>query len=126
MIAGRFALADRQMSAAIIAMHREPAKRWTIEGLAAAAGMSRSSFAARFRQTVGASPMGYLTRWRMMLAADRLANSGDAMATLALSVGYESESGCSTAFKRVIGCAPRRYRGRGSGAPALPIGLIGE
>jgi AraC-like DNA-binding protein len=114
------------MSAAISAMHGEPAKRWTIEGLAAVAGMSRSSFAARFRRTVGASPMDYLTRWRMMLVADRLANSGDAMATLAQSVGYESESAFSTAFKRVIGCAPRRYRGRGLGAPALPIGLISD
>lgn len=118
-----FALADRQMSAAITAMHAEPARRWTIEALAGLAGMSRSSFAARFRRTVGASPMDYLTRWRMMLAADRLTNSGDAIAALAQAVGYESESAFSTAFKRVIGVAPRRYA---SGTAALPIGLVGD
>ena len=118
-----FALADRQMSAAIAAMHGEPARRWTIEGLASVAGMSRSSFAARFRRTVGASPMDYLTRWRMMLAADRLANSGDPISTLAQAAGYESESAFSTAFKRVIGSAPRRYA---SSAALLPIGLVGD
>jgi AraC-like DNA-binding protein len=107
-----FALADRQMSAAINAMHEDPAHRWTLQALAARAGMSRSTFALRFKETVGASPMDYLTRWRMLLAGDRLANSGDPVSVIALSFGYESESAFSTAFKRVMGCSPRQY-GRG-------------
>ena len=115
-----FALADKQMSAAIGAMHDDPAQRWTIESLARCAGMSRSSFALKFRQTVGASPMEYLTRWRMMVAADRLATSGDAVSTLAGALGYESESAFSTAFKRVMGCAPRHY-GRSTMRPAAPM-----
>ena len=115
-----FALADRRMSAAITAMHGEPARRWTIEGLASVAGMSRSSFAARFRRTVGVAPMDYLTRWRMMLAADRLASSGATISTLAQAAGYESESAFSTAFKRVIGHAPRHYARR---VPPSPVGL---
>ncbi|MGK9231999.1 AraC family transcriptional regulator [Inquilinus limosus] len=107
------ALADRQMGAAIGAMHARPAHRWTLQALAAHAGMSRSSFALRFRETVGETPMEYLTRWRMLLAADRLANSGDPVSAIALSLGYESESAFSTAFKRVMGCSPRQY-GRGA------------
>ena len=113
-----FALADRQMSAAMTAMHAEPGKRWTIESLAERAAMSRSSFALKFKRIVGASPMDYLTRWRMILAADRLANSGEPISRLAPALGYESESAFSTAFKRVMGCAPRHY-GR-SGATPLP------
>jgi AraC-like DNA-binding protein len=116
-----FALANRSMSAAITAMHADPAKRWTIESLAEVAGMSRSSFAAKFKHTVGASPMDYLTRWRMMVAADRLATSGDAISTLAQALGYESESAFSTAFKRVIGSSPRRYGSSAKGCPTLPI-----
>ena len=104
-----FALADRQMSAAITAIHDDPAHRWTVQALAARAGMSRSVFAARFKETVGVSPMDYLTRWRMLLAGDRLENSRDPVSVIALSLGYESESAFSTAFKRVMGCAPRRY-----------------
>lgn len=104
-----FALADRQMGAAINAMHEDPAHRWTLQELAERVGMSRSSFALRFKETVGSAPMEYLTRWRMLLAEDRLMNSSDPISLVALSLGYESESAFSTAFKRVMGSAPRRY-----------------
>jgi AraC-like DNA-binding protein len=104
-----FALADKQMGAAIGAIHADPARRWTLNELASLAGMSRSSFALKFKQTVGQAPMDYLTRWRMLLAGDRLAHSGDSVSVIALSLGYESESAFSTAFKRVMGRAPRQY-----------------
>lgn len=108
-----FALADKQMGAAISAMHEDPAHPWTLQELAKQAGMSRSTFALRFKETVGTSPMEYLTRWRMLRAGDRLVNSSDPISAIALSLGYESESAFSTAFKRVMGCSPRRYsRGR--------------
>jgi len=104
-----FALADRQMLAAMTAMHGEPGRKWTLESLARVAGMSRSSFAARFKERVGEPAMDYLTRWRMMLAADRLANAGMSIAVVAPSVGYESESAFGAAFKRVIGYSPRQF-----------------
>jgi AraC-like DNA-binding protein len=107
-----FALADRQMASAIGAMHEDPAHRWSLQALAERVGMSRSAFALKFKETVGASPMEYLTRWRMLLAGDRLRNSGDPVSVIALSLGYESESAFSTAFKRTMGCAPRQYGDR--------------
>ena len=119
-----FALADKQMSAAIHAMHGDPAHRWTLQELAERIGMSRSSFALKFKETVGTSPMEYLTRWRMLLAGDRLVNSADPLSVIALSLGYESESAFSTAFKRVMGCSPRQYsRGR---RPDSVSGGVGE
>lgn len=107
-----FALADKQMSAAITAMHESPGQRWTLQELGSHAGMSRSMFALKFKQTVGTSPMEYLTRWRMLVASDRLTHSSDSLSDIALSLGYESESAFSTAFKRVMGCSPRRYSRR--------------
>jgi AraC-like DNA-binding protein len=104
-----FALADKQMSAAITAMHDFPGHRWTLQELAERAGMSRSIFALKFKETVGTSPMEYLTRWRMLVAGDRLTNSSDPLSVIAPSLGYESESAFSTAFKRVMGCSPRQY-----------------
>lgn len=104
-----FALADRQLALAITAMHEAPGHRWTLQLLARRAAMSRTSFALKFKEAVGVSPMEYLTRWRMMLAADRLATSGEPIAELAPSLGYESESAFSTAFKRVMGRSPRQY-----------------
>jgi AraC-like DNA-binding protein len=114
------ALADTQMAAAIGAMHADPGARWTLQALAERAGMSRSSFAQKFKATVGDSPMDYLTRWRMLLAGDRLANGVQPVSAIALSLGYDSESAFSTAFKRVMGCSPRRYSPERAGAAPQP------
>ena len=111
-----FALADRQLGAALSALHAEPARPWTIQSLAERACMSRSSFALRFRQVVGTPPMDYLARWRMTLAADRLEHAGDSIALLSQSLGYASESAFSTAFKRIMGCSPRQYGREEAGA----------
>ena len=58
--------------------------------------------------------MEYLTRWRMLLAGDRLKNSDDSISVIASSLGYESESAFGKAFRRVIGCSPRQYTRHGS------------
>jgi len=118
-----FALADRRMAAAIGAIHDDPAQGWTVEALAERAGMSRSTFALRFKEKVGASPMDYLTRWRMLLAGDRLENSGEPVSVIARALGYESESAFSTAFKRVMGCSPRQH-GRRREAPETDYALL--
>lgn len=104
-----FALGDRQMSAALTCIHDDPGHPWTLQTLAVRIGMSRSTFALRFKETVGTSPMEYLTRWRMLLACDRLKNSDDSIPRIATSLGYESESAFGKAFKRVIGCSPRQH-----------------
>lgn len=104
-----FALADAQIGPAIEAMHDDPGCRWTLQRLAKRVGMSRSAFSHKFRNRVGSTPMEYLTRWRMMLAGDRLVKSDSSIADIALAHGYESESSFSTAFKREMGCTPRRY-----------------
>jgi AraC-like DNA-binding protein len=104
-----FALADKRMRAAINVMHETPGAKWTLETLAERAAMSRTTFALRFKELVGLSPMDYLTRWRMTLAANRLTQSRDTVAEIGLTLGYESEKSFSTAFKRVMNCSPRQY-----------------
>jgi len=104
-----FALADKQMAAAIKAMHENPGARWTVQSLAARAGMSRTSFALRFKETVGVSPLDYLTRWRMMVASDRIVRSSDPLSEIGQALGYDSQSAFSLAFKRVMGCSPGQY-----------------
>jgi AraC-like DNA-binding protein len=129
-----FALADKQLSRAITAMHADPARRWTLRDLGAQAGMSRSVFALRFKEVVGEAPMQYLSRWRMLLACDRLEHASDPISTIAEALGYESESAFSTAFRRVMGCSPRQYcregvhggRHRSARAPSFGNGSDGE
>lgn len=104
------ALADPRLARAISAMHAAPARRWTLAELAACAGMSRTVFAVRFREIVGQSPFGYLAGWRMQLAADRLRRTDETIATIAFSLGYESEAAFSTAFRRLTGITPMQRR----------------
>ena len=115
------ALSDKQMSIAIASMHNEPGYAWTLQSLAERAGMSRSVFALRFREIVGATPMEYLARWRMLLAADRLKDASNGLSEIAQSLGYESESAFGKAFRRVMGCSPRQYSRSGS-----PYALAGN
>ena len=103
-----FALSDKHVGAAIAAMHRQPARRWTVAALANEVGMSRSGFAARFGQLVGDGPIEYLTRWRMLLARRSL-KRGEPVGAVARSLGYESESAFSTAYKRVTGSTARHH-----------------
>jgi AraC-like DNA-binding protein len=104
-----FALSDRKIGLALQAMHQAPSQRWTLNTLAQHAGMSRTGFAVRFKELVGVAPLSYLMQWRMSLAKERILNSADPIGTIAVQVGYGSESAFSTAFKRLVGCAPRRY-----------------
>ena len=103
------ALSDKQISAAITSIHDDPAHDWTVEELAQRGAMSRSIFAERFKEIVGSSPIEYLTRWRMLLAADRISNTRDSISEIAQSLGYESASAFTKAFKKVMGCSPRQY-----------------
>lgn len=114
-----FALADKQMGAAITSMHDDPGHPWTLQELGERVGMSRSIFALRFKETVGQTPIEYLTRWRMLLAGDRLKNSDGSISVIASSLGYESESAFGKAFRRVMGCSPRQYSREGGSSPRL-------
>jgi AraC-like DNA-binding protein len=109
-LGGLSALADAQMSRAITSMQDEPALDWTVEKLANRAGMSRAAFALKFKETVRQSPIEYLTRWRMLLAEDRMAGTTDSIAEIARSLGYESASAFTKVFKKLTGHSPRQHR----------------
>lgn len=104
------ALRDRQVAAALGAIHRSPERSWTNESLAAQAGMSRSRFAARFAALVGEPPAAYLTRWRLERAAALLQEGELGLAEIAGQVGYESEASFGKAFRRRFGTPPGAYR----------------
>ena len=91
-------------------MHESVENPWTVETLAAAAGMSRSAFALRFKELLSETPLEYLTNWRMYKAIGLLQEDGRKLFEVAKSVGYDSDAAFSKAFKRVLGVAPRAYR----------------
>lgn len=104
------ALRDPRIGRAIATMHRDPSGDWTATALARAAGMSRSSFFARFSELVGEPPAKYLARWRVSVAADLIEREPLSVGELAERVGYASEDAFSKVFKRVMGVSPVEFR----------------
>ena len=104
------ALGDDGIGAALRAMHADVAHRWTLKELAGIGRMSRSAFAASFKNRVGTAPLEYLIEWRMSLARDALRRGTRSISELAFATGYESESAFSTAFRRVVGSSPKQFR----------------
>jgi AraC-like DNA-binding protein len=104
------ALRDHKVGQAMRLIHGQPARAWTIDALAREVGLSRSVFAHRFTNYVGASPMHYLGRWRMQLAARRLETPGVSVAQVGAEFGYESEAAFNRAFKKFVGTPPGTWR----------------
>ncbi len=105
-------LDDPPIAAALRAIHGDVRRGWTVADLAATAHLSRSVFAARFTDRVGATPVSYLLGWRIALAKDALGKGDRTIDEVAHSVGYGSASAFSTAFRRVTGSSPGRYTAR--------------
>ncbi len=94
------ALRDGQISNALNLIHKEPERAWTLENIARSVGMSRSAFAARFKELVNMTPMVYITNWRMQKARELLENAHLPLIDVAEQVGYTSEAAFNRAFKR--------------------------
>ncbi|HYE51253.1 MAG TPA: AraC family transcriptional regulator [Azospirillaceae bacterium] len=104
------ALADRQLSRALEALHAAPDRDWTIGDLARAAALSRSVFAERFRAKTGMAPMQYLTEWRLSQARRLLLGSRLSVAEVAHRAGYASLPSFTRRFKARFGIGPGEYR----------------
>lgn len=98
-------LADPRLHKALVAMHEEPSRNWTLESLAAEAGMSRARFAAHFSNSVGTPPGEYLANWRIGLARTLL-RRGVPVKQVAADVGYASASALGRAFTQRVGTSP--------------------
>ncbi|MEE1824881.1 AraC family transcriptional regulator [Streptomyces sp. BE20] len=110
---------DEVVGPALRLLHDDPARAWTVAGLAAEVGVSRAGLARRFTSLVGEPPMAYLANRRLATAADLLRDPGHTIAWVARRVGYSDAFALSTAFKRVRGLTPQEHRRlAGAVAPA--------
>ena len=101
---------------ALARVHTEPAAKWSVARLAAAASVSRSVLDGRFRNLLGLSPMRYVAQWRMHVARDLLLSSDLAVSQVSRRVGYDAEEAFSRAFKREYGVSPALWRLRNRAA----------
>jgi AraC-like DNA-binding protein len=116
------ALADPRIAPALRMMHGDPARNWHLDELAKSCAMSRTTFAERFRTVAGVAPLSYLTDWRMRLAERALRDEDTAVAVVARSLGYTSESAFSNAFKRITGHSPTAWRNAARQQTAATLG----
>ncbi|WP_162525040.1 AraC family transcriptional regulator [Marinobacter sp. BW6] len=103
-------LADPLVGKSLSLLHGRIAETWTLEKLASEVNCSRSVLAERFSRVIGVPPMKYLSQWRLQVAARLLRGRQDKILSIALSVGYESETSFSRAFKRSLGTSPSAFR----------------
>ncbi|MES2264248.1 MAG: AraC family transcriptional regulator [Pseudomonadota bacterium] len=102
-------LTDQRIGKALAAMHSRPAHPWSASALAAQASMSRATFARRFRDMVGQSPIDYLIAWRMQIASHMVLDGHMAIGEIADAAGYRSETAFRKAFRQTFGMAPLHY-----------------
>lgn len=102
-------LNDPIIARALVAMHEDSAKNWTLADLARLCGVSRSGLTGRFRSIVGMAPIGYLQLWRMAVAKDALRGGHKSIGEIGLAIGFQSPSAFSTAFTRFTGISPSAF-----------------
>lgn len=103
-------LASPRLQRALHCMLAEPERNWSMEQLADACHVSRTTFARLFRRAAGTTPGELLTRTRMAHAARLLAGQQSTVAAVADAVGYQSEASFNRAFKRYFQVGPGSYR----------------
>jgi AraC-like DNA-binding protein len=125
------ALTDVRLTRVLEAIHRRAGDDWSLQSLAAVAGMSRSVFARRFNETIGVPPMHYLAACRVAEAERVLHQQRQSVASVAGMMGYSSETAFRKMYKRVSGEALGTMRARiagsrtvlpGSATVGLPAG----
>lgn len=104
------AQSDPVVGPVLSAMQSDPAAPWTLTTLSREAAVSRATLARRFTDVVGESPMAYLARWRMGVAAELLRDTDATVEQVSGRVGYASPFAFTAAFKRAHGMPPRTFR----------------
>ena len=113
------AVRDPQVHRALALMQGNPARAWTLEGLASEAGLSRTGLAERFREAMGETPLAHLRTLRLQAAMRLLGQTEQTLEQVAQAVGYQDAFSFSKAFKREVGLSPREFRRRDEADRAL-------
>lgn len=84
----------------------------TVDALANQAGMSPRTFARRFREQTGTTPLQWLVMARVQRAKELLEGSDLQIDQIALRTGFDSPVTFRARFRRMAGLTPTAYRSR--------------
>ncbi len=106
----RFSPLRAEVRRAAELLHGDPARRWSLEELAAEVHLSPSRLSSVFVEAYGKTPLALLT----MIRAEQLAKllrETDLTVTAAMQqVGWRSRSHASRLFRQYVGLTPGEYR----------------
>lgn len=100
------------LRAVLAAIHADPGARHGIADLAGHAGLSPRHLQRRFTAELGTPPAAYVERVRIEAAQRALAETDDAVETIARRYGFGTAETLRRAFRRNAGVAPSDYRNR--------------
>lgn len=101
---------DRRIYTALLAIHQQPEKKWTLDELGEKVGMSRATLVRHFQDAIGMAPIAYITHWKMIKAYNQLVHSNYSVEHIAHSLGYESKEALTKVFSRQHGRSPADLR----------------
>jgi AraC family transcriptional activator FtrA len=126
---GQAQFIDRPLPGPAIADPLQPTLSWalehldepfTVEQLAARAGMSPRTFARRFRALHGAPPYQWLLAQRLNLARRLLETTAQSVEDIATRAGFGSAATLRQQFRRAVATSPLAYRRTFAAAPPPP------
>ncbi|MDK4591385.1 helix-turn-helix transcriptional regulator, partial [Kingella kingae] len=89
---------------------------WSVEDMTQIAHVSRAQLMRLFKAQMQTSPHAFVNAMRLQKGAYLLRQSQDAVLSVALAVGFQSETHFGKAFKKHYGCTPGQYRKQAVGA----------
>ena len=103
-------LRDKRLRQLIQTVVSRPEDEWNIEKMTALANLSRAQLMRLFKQQTGISPHAFVNLIRLRQAAVLLRQTADSVLSVALNVGFQSETHFGKAFKKQYGISPGQYR----------------
>lgn len=91
-------------------IHEQFADRLTLSRIASVAGVHPVHLASSFRRHYEQSVGEYLRERRIEIACQKVSESDEPLAGIALATGFASQSHFAQTFRRVTGMTPARYR----------------
>lgn len=82
----------------------------TVREIAEAGDIGESECFRSFRRNLHLSPIDYLNRYRLSMAAEMLAGTNDSISDVSSQMGFSSASYFTLLFRREFRCTPKEWR----------------
>lgn len=104
------AVRDKRIHQALMLMHKQPEKAWTLDEIGRQIGMSKATLVRHFQEALGMAPIAYLNHWRRLKAYNAIKYTKDPIDKIATSLGFTSGRTLSRALVREFGKSPAEIR----------------